>query len=52
MMDQNARYEDFQVGANSTGENSSINLVEPITPRALNVAAPSMAGDVPDTGPI
>ena len=43
--ERNPRYEDFQDGANATGANAAVELVDAVFPRARNVLVSSVAGD-------
>ena len=50
--ERDPRYEDFQDGANATGANAPVELVDPVSPRALNVVVSSAAVDGLESGPI
>ena len=50
--ERNPRYEDFGEGANGTGANAAVELVDAVFPRALNVVVESVAGDERGAGPI
>ena len=50
--EQNPRYDDFQDGANATGGNAAVELVDPISPRAPNVVVSSVAVDGLESGRI